>query len=184
MDTEKKGMLQNRRESMMTTLKAAAGLAAMGAMSPIMRVVAEDAAPAQKDYEWIPSAPPCKLIEEITAADAKAGVRSFKFTTDGRTCSKSVTFDLEGDDMILKNVVYDGGCDGGTQGIGAMAEGRPAQEVSELLKGIICTLKKSGSSCPMQLAFGIQQAMRIIKGVACTGCVNAPGEICKTVAGN
>ena len=83
MDAQKKGVLQNRREFMKTTLKAAAGLAAMGAMNPIMRVIAEDEAPKQKDYEWIPSAPPCKLIEEITPADAKEGVRSFKFTTDG-----------------------------------------------------------------------------------------------------
>ena len=181
---KKMDVLQDRREFMKATLKAAAGLAAMGALTPAMGVIAEEEAPKQKDYEWIPSAPPCKLIEETTGADAKEGVRSFKFTTDGRTCSKSVTFDLEGDDMILRNVVYDGGCNGGTQGIGAMAEGRPAQEVADLLKGIVCTLKKSGSSCPMQLAFGIQQAMRIIKGIECAGCVNAPGEICKTVAGN
>lgn len=177
-------VLQNRREFMKATLKAAVGLAAVSTLAPVMSVIAEDEAPAQKDFEWIPSAPPCQLIEETTGADAKAGVRSFKFTTDGRTCSKSVTFDLEGDDMILKNVVYDGGCNGGTQGISAMAEGRPAQEVADLLKGVICMLKKSGSSCPMQLAFGIQQAVRIIKGIECTGCVNAPGEICKTVAGN
>ena len=81
-----------------------------------------------------------------------------------------MTFDIVGDDYILKNVVYDGGCNGGTQGIGAMAEGRPSEEVAGILKDIVCDLKKSGSSCAQQLAFGIQQALMIIKGTPCPGC--------------
>ena len=85
----------------------------------------------------------------------------------------TVTFDIVGGDYILKNVVYDGGCNGGTQGIGAMAEGRPSEEVAGILKDIVCDLKKSGSSCAQQLAFGIQQALMIIKGTPCPGCSGA-----------
>ena len=81
-----------------------------------------------------------------------------------------MTFDIVGGDYILKNVAYDGGCNGGTQGIGAMAEGRPSEEVAGILKDIVCDLKKSGSSCAQQLAFGIQQALMIIKGTPCPGC--------------
>lgn len=51
-----------------------------------------------------------------------------------------------------------------------MAEGRPSEEVAGILKDIVCDLKKSGSPCVQQLAFGIQQALMIIKGTPCPGC--------------
>lgn len=75
--------------------------------------------------------------------------------------------------------MYDGGCNGGTQGIAAMAEGRPAKEVISCLLPIVCELKKSGSSCPQQLAMGMQQALMIVDGTPCPGCsgttcVNVP----------
>ena len=116
-------------------------------------------------------------VESITV-DAPEGTRTFKFTTDGRTCSKNVVFDIVGEDQILKNVVYEGGCNGGTQGIGVMAEGRPAAEVADILEHIVCDLKKSGSSCGQQLAFGIKQAMMIINGTPCSGC---SGTVCENM---
>ena len=45
-----------------------------------------------------------------------------------------------------------------------------AVEVADILVHVICDLKKSGSSCGQQLAFGIRQALMIINGTACTGC--------------
>ncbi len=169
--------LRSRREFLSSMVKAGVGVAALTTLNPVMGVLAE-AEEKPKDYEWIPSAPPCKLIEEITAADAPEGTRTFKFTTDGRTCSKNVVFDIVGEEQILKNVVYEGGCNGGTQGIGAMAEGRPCAEVADILEHIVCDLKKSGSSCGQQLAFGIKQALMIINGTACTGCA---GAVCENV---
>lgn len=56
-----------------------------------------------------------RVICRLSSA-APEGTRTFKFTTDGRTCSKNVVFDIVGEDQILKNVVYEGGCNGGTQG--------------------------------------------------------------------
>ncbi|HIS95113.1 MAG TPA: TSCPD domain-containing protein [Candidatus Ventricola gallistercoris] len=168
--------LQNRRDFLRNVMKVGVGVTAMSMLSPVAGVLAEEE--KQKDYEWIPSAPPCKLIEEITASDAPEGTRTFKFTTDGRTCSKNVVFDIVGEDQILKNVVYEGGCNGGTQGIGVMAEGRPAAEVADILEHIVCDLKKSGSSCGQQLAFGIKQAMMIINGTPCSGC---SGTVCENM---
>lgn len=169
---EKAEIMQSRRQFLKKNLTVAAGLAVTSKMGSLATALAEEptATATPEPYKWIPSAPPCKLIEEITATDAPEGTRSFKFTTDGRTCSRSVTFDIVGGDYILKNVVYDGGCNGGTQGIGAMAEGRPSEEVAGILKDIVCDLKKSGSPCAQQLAFGIQQALMIIKGTPCPGC--------------
>jgi len=81
--------------------------------------------------------------------------------------------------VILKNVVYEGGCNGGTQGIGAMSEGRPAVEVADILIHVICDLKKSGSSCGQQLVFGIRQALMIINGTACASTQDAFSALCK-----
>ncbi len=169
-------MVKSRREFLKYGLGLTAGAVLCTRLGSMAAAVAEETEP--EPYKEKPSAPPCKLISEITAADAPAGTRSFKFMTDGRTCSKSVTFDIVGDDQILQNVVYEGGCNGGTQGIGHMSEGRPAAEVSKLLKPVVCDLRKSGSSCGMQLALGIQQALMIINGTACPGC---SGDVCVNV---
>ena len=117
-----------------------------------------------EDYKYPASAPASELIEETTTADTAAGTRSFKFTTDGRTCSKSIVFDIVGEEKLVCNVKYEGGCDGGCQGIGAMSEARPLDEVASILMPIMCTLNKKGSSCGMQLALAITEAKKIIAG--------------------
>jgi hypothetical protein len=115
-----------------------------------------------EDYKYPASAPASELIEETTTAETPAGTRSFKFTTDGRTCSKSITFDIVDDNVC--NVVYEGGCNGGCQGIARMSNGRSANVVAEILMPIMCTLNKKGSSCGMQLAIAIREAQKIING--------------------
>ena len=70
------------------------------------------------------------------------------------TCSRRIDFDLE--DGIIHNIVFTGGCSGNTQGVAALAEGRPAAEVAALLRGIRCGPKPT--SCPDQLAIAIENA--------------------------
>ena len=156
--------IQTRRDFLRNSLKLGAGVAAMTALSPVMAIAEEEKVP----FAWKPNAAPCKLIEEL--APAAEGVRSFKFTTDGRSCSKSVVFDIVGKEEYVKNVVYEGGCSGGTQGIGAMCEGRTATEVMPVLLSIVCRNKASGSSCAHQLGQGLQQALMIVRGTPCPGC--------------
>ena len=159
-------MMENttRRDFLRNTLKLGAGMAALTALSPVMAIAEEEKVP----FAWKPNAAPCQLIEELEPA--AEGVRSFKFVTDGRSCSKSVTFDLVGKEEYVKNIKYEGGCSGGTQGIGAMCEGRPASEVMPIMMDIVCRNKKSGSSCAHQLALGLQQALMIVRGTPCPGC--------------
>lgn len=76
------------------------------------------------------------------------------YRTSG-TCSQAINFDLE--DGIVKNVQFIGGCNGNTQGVGALVEGMKAEEVIKRLKGIKCGMR--GTSCPDQLAKAIEQAM-------------------------
>ncbi|MBR3942063.1 MAG: TIGR03905 family TSCPD domain-containing protein, partial [Clostridia bacterium] len=56
------------------------------------------------------------------------------------------------------NVQFMGGCNGNTQGVARLAEGRPAEELISLLKGIRCGFKNT--SCPDQLATAIAQAIQ------------------------
>ncbi|MBR4030325.1 MAG: TIGR03905 family TSCPD domain-containing protein [Clostridia bacterium] len=78
----------------------------------------------------------------------------FDYSPKG-VCSMKISFDLE--DGIVKNVKFLGGCSGNTQGVALLAEGRPAEELVSLLKGIKCGFKQT--SCPDQLAEAIQSAI-------------------------
>lgn len=63
-------------------------------------------------------------------------------------CSRFV--DIEVQNGIILSVKFTGGCMGNTQGVAKLCEGRPVEEVVNLLQGINCGMK--GTSCPDQLA--------------------------------
>ncbi len=79
---------------------------------------------------------------------------TYQYRTRG-TCSREIRFDIE--DGIVKNVQFVGGCNGNTQGIAALVEGMPAEQVIKRLSGIDCN--RRGTSCPDQLATAVQQAL-------------------------
>ena len=79
---------------------------------------------------------------------------AFTYTPRG-VCSRKITFDIE--DGLLKNVRFQGGCQGNSQGVAALAEGMPAEEAVRRLSGIRCGLKST--SCPDQLARAVQEAL-------------------------
>ena len=78
----------------------------------------------------------------------------YEFNTKG-VCSQKISFDLDGG--IVKNVKFLGGCNGNTQGISRLAEGRQANELIALLKGTRCGFRNT--SCPDQFALAIEQAL-------------------------
>ena len=71
------------------------------------------------------------------------------------TCSRQIDFEIE--NGMVKNVSFFGGCNGNLKGIGALVEGRPAEEVIALLKGMRCGFKNT--SCPDQLAQALEKAL-------------------------
>ncbi len=79
---------------------------------------------------------------------------NFKYKTSG-TCSRSIEFELDGGKV--KNVRFEGGCNGNLKGIGAIVEGMDAQDVIERLEGIRCGFKST--SCPDQLAKALRKAV-------------------------
>ncbi len=69
------------------------------------------------------------------------------------TCSRSIEIELE--DGIIKNVKFNGGCNGNTQGIAALVKGMKAEDVIERCRNIDCNGK--GTSCPDQLARALEE---------------------------
>lgn len=80
---------------------------------------------------------------------------SYRYQTRG-VCSRSVTFDVI--DGRVRNVQFEGGCNGNTKGIGALVEGMEVEEAIKRLSGIRCGFKPT--SCPDQLAKGLQEALQ------------------------
>jgi uncharacterized protein (TIGR03905 family) len=73
------------------------------------------------------------------------------------TCSRKVEFDLDEENRI-KNVVFEGGCDGNLKGITALAEGMKAEDYIAACRGIKCGFKPT--SCPDQLAQALEEAIK------------------------
>ena len=71
------------------------------------------------------------------------------------TCARQIDFELE--NGIVKNVSFFGGCNGNLKGIAALVEGKKAEEIIPLIKGIKCGFKPT--SCPDQLANALQEAL-------------------------
>ena len=80
-------------------------------------------------------------------------MKHFEYTTCG-TCSRLITIDVDADG-IIRNLYFEGGCNGNLKGICALAIGKSATEIKQTLKGITCGSKQT--SCPDQLATALQQ---------------------------
>ena len=77
----------------------------------------------------------------------------YTYRTKG-TCSRSITFDIE--DGVVRNVQFEGGCNGNLKGIGAIVDGMKVEDVIDKLIGIRCGFKST--SCPDQLAQALMEA--------------------------
>ena len=78
----------------------------------------------------------------------------YNFRTQG-VCSRTISFDV--DNGIVSKVVFEGGCNGNLKGIAALAEGKSAQEIIDVLTGIRCGFKST--SCPDQFAKALKAAL-------------------------
>ena len=79
----------------------------------------------------------------------------YDFKTSG-TCARVISFDLE-EGNIIRNVTFQGGCNGNLKALSRVCEGKTAEEIAELFSGITCNGKST--SCSDQLA----RAMRLGK---------------------
>ncbi len=72
------------------------------------------------------------------------------------TCSRAVTFDLDGD--RVKNISFVGGCDGNLKAIAKLVDGWTVDEIEKALKGNTCGYKRT--SCADQLATAVREAFQ------------------------
>ncbi len=79
---------------------------------------------------------------------------AYSYRTKG-VCSRQITLDII--DGKVRNVKFDGGCNGNTQGVASLVEGMDAEEAIRRMEGIQCGFK--GTSCPDQLSKAIRAAM-------------------------
>ena len=69
---------------------------------------------------------------------------------------------IEIDDQgVIKNASVLGGCNGNLQGICRLIEGRKAEDIISVLKGVKCRGSRTGeTSCPDQLALGLEANLK------------------------
>ena len=80
-------------------------------------------------------------------------MKTYTYTPKG-VCSMKITFDVDEND-IVSNIKFTGGCNGNTQGVAALANGRKKEELISLLEGIRCGFRPT--SCPDQLAQALKE---------------------------
>jgi len=78
---------------------------------------------------------------------------NYEYKTSG-VCSRRITFSVE--EGKVKNVFFDGGCNGNGKGVSALVEGMDVDEAIRRMKGITCGMKST--SCPDQLARALELA--------------------------
>ena len=74
-------------------------------------------------------------------------------------CSREMDVELE--DGVVKKVTVAGGCNGNLQGICRLVEGKKAEDVIALMRGIRCGGKPT--SCPDQLSRALEKALEHAK---------------------
>lgn len=72
------------------------------------------------------------------------------YRTSG-TCSRLIHFTRDGD--VIRNISFEGGCNGNLKAIAKLCEGMTATEIAEKLKGNTCGSRPT--SCADQLAIAV-----------------------------
>ena len=83
----------------------------------------------------------------------RKSMKTYTYSPKG-VCSMKITFDVD-DNGIVSNIKFTGGCNGNTQGVSALANGRNKDELITLLEGIRCGHR--ATSCPDQLAQALKE---------------------------
>ena len=79
----------------------------------------------------------------------------FDYKTSG-VCSTAIHFDLD-EQQRIRNVRFDGGCDGNLKAISKLVDGQSASAVAKLLEGNTCGFKPT--SCGDQLSRALKEAL-------------------------
>ncbi|MDR0363169.1 MAG: TIGR03905 family TSCPD domain-containing protein [Planctomycetota bacterium] len=78
-----------------------------------------------------------------------------------RVCCDRILVKVE--DGMLRDVIFEGGCDGNGKALGRLLAGMPADKAMGILRGVDCEGK--GTSCADQLARGLRENMEPDSGM-------------------
>ena len=90
-------------------------------------------------------------------------MQSFDFQPRG-VCSRNIHVDLSDDGTTIEGVSFVGGCNGKLKAIGRLVEGKPVDEIVELLAGNECGMR--GTSCADQMTIALSQAKAQVQAMA------------------
>ena len=76
------------------------------------------------------------------------------YYTEG-VCSTEINFEIE--DGILKNVKFEGGCDGNLKAVSKLVTGMKVEDVIQKLKGTTC--ESNPTSCVDQLTQALEKEL-------------------------
>jgi uncharacterized protein (TIGR03905 family) len=79
----------------------------------------------------------------------------YTYKTKG-VCSSQIQFDIDGDDSVITNIVFRGGCDGNLKAIARLVDGWTAEKIAGVCAGNSCGGRKT--SCADQLAAAVREA--------------------------
>ena len=82
-------------------------------------------------------------------------MKTITYTTHG-TCARYI--EVSGENGVLTDVKFYGGCNGNLQGIARLVKGMKYEDIIARLKGISCNGKPT--SCPDQLCLAIEELMK------------------------
>lgn len=80
---------------------------------------------------------------------------------DNSVCCDRILVKVEGG--ALRDVVFEGGCDGNGKALGRLLQGMPVARAVEMLNGVDCEGK--GTSCADQLARGLKEKLNVGSGM-------------------
>ena len=69
-------------------------------------------------------------------------------------CPREIEFELDGN--IVKNIKFEGGCNGNLKAVSKLLEGQTVEYIQQKLKGNTCGMR--GTSCADQLAIAVKHA--------------------------
>ena len=73
-----------------------------------------------------------------------------------RVCTRNIHVEVSDDGNTIENVVFFGGCNGNTKAVAKLVQGKPVDEIVELLAGNQCLTR--GTSCADQMTIALRQA--------------------------
>ena len=81
-----------------------------------------------------------------------------------RVCPRNIHVAVSDDGTTIERVEFDGGCSGNTKAVAKLVQGKPVDEIVELLAGNLC--HNRGTSCADQMTIALRQAQERARAMA------------------